>query len=659
MTGKQERKQGQGDLRSSSPPSALEFLLPVWGPRHIGSFLDFGLPTLLAPGNLPRLSKLLPCSFVVLTRRAEAPIFLRHPACRRLGELCKLDVQAIDDLIIEGHHSVTLTLAYERAMRACGSAMRDTCFFFLVADFLVADGTLTRVYDRICIGARGVLGGNFQIKAEAAAADLRPLVNSHQELVLTPRKLMALALKHLHPMTLAKLVNIPLCHDPLANRLFWRVDEHTLLGHFFLLHMIAIRPEVTNFSISAPCDYSFIPELCPSGNVAVMADSDESLIVEMQPRRHEVQRVRPGAFDIAALGRSLTSWTTAQHRVNARGTLTFHAGELPPAAASVAGQAQRFIAELERYFTAPPKSHRHQSYWASAIAEWPNAGSRPSGLTQHTARARVRALSSWRAALFGRVPDLRPWHPRWPDFQQLRSLLEDAFPKSDRLLIVASSARFTSWVAQAGWMVESREVDYYLAGQVFPASSAPPFAGALLLVDAESTNIFAALSEIEKLVSPNSPLVVMVTNGLLDDVPRAVSSDWLAEASSLLASASRIERCVVVYRRQSDTGLQNTFVNLLRAGYHNPVRRGFSGLLSILLLPISLISNLLTIRRRTLPFAGFWSSLIIVMRADANSISEDGLRPAGPHPDVSASDCGTNASMQAAKRPPQSMGGLR
>src|SRR4051794_10667406 len=114
-------KAGQQPVRSvedAAPVSAIEVLLPVWGLQHIRSFLDFSLPTLLAPGNLPALVNALPCSVTVLTRRDEVPIFQQHPAFSRLQEICEVGVQTIDDLVIEGHHAVTLTLAYERAVRA-------------------------------------------------------------------------------------------------------------------------------------------------------------------------------------------------------------------------------------------------------------------------------------------------------------------------------------------------------------------------------------------------------------------------------------------------------------------------------------------------------------------------------------------------------------
>ena len=66
-------------------------------------------------------------------------------------------------------------------------------------------------------------------------------------LALPPRDLMRWALNNLHPIALANIVNIPFSHNSQANRLFWRVDSNTLLGRFYLMHMLCVRPEIDRF----------------------------------------------------------------------------------------------------------------------------------------------------------------------------------------------------------------------------------------------------------------------------------------------------------------------------------------------------------------------------------------------------------------------------
>src|ERR1700732_2485965 len=151
----------------------ITLLMPVWGYQFIGRFLEFCLPTLLAPNNIPAIARELPCRFVLLSSVADEPIIRSHPAWQKLERHCACETRSVDDLITQGNHTATITLAFERALRQSGDAMRDTCFIFLMSDYLVADGSLKTVLETVQKGAAAVLAGNFQIIAEDAAPLLR------------------------------------------------------------------------------------------------------------------------------------------------------------------------------------------------------------------------------------------------------------------------------------------------------------------------------------------------------------------------------------------------------------------------------------------------------------------------------------------------------
>lgn len=82
------RAESTGIGRRSTPPAAVKLLLPVWGYRFVRQFLDVGLPTLLAPGNLPALARTLPCEFVILTSEEDEPFIRLHPTFRALSDIC-------------------------------------------------------------------------------------------------------------------------------------------------------------------------------------------------------------------------------------------------------------------------------------------------------------------------------------------------------------------------------------------------------------------------------------------------------------------------------------------------------------------------------------------------------------------------------------------
>src|SRR5208282_897732 len=263
------------------PPKAVKVLLPVWGYRFVREFLECCLPTLLAPGNVPALAAALPTEFILLTSIEDEAYIREHAAIKRLATICKIEIRPIDHLITDGNYSTTITLAYTEAVRAVGDAMVDTCFFFLCSDYVVADGSLANALKRMQRGTSAIVVGNFQVASEDALPWLEDkLTFAKHVLALPPRELMRWSLNHLHPATLANTVNIPFSHNSHTNRPFWRVDSGTMLGRFYLMHMLCVRPEIDDFVIGASCDYSFVPEMCPSGNVEALTDSDDYLVIE-------------------------------------------------------------------------------------------------------------------------------------------------------------------------------------------------------------------------------------------------------------------------------------------------------------------------------------------------------------------------------------------
>jgi len=442
------------NLEVRGAPAAARVLIPVWGYEFVRKFLDRGLPTLLAPGNLPAIAAVLPTELIFLTSKHDKTHIREHPAYRRLATVCAVRFQEIDDLVMRGNHSTTLTLAYAREIERSGRSALDTCFFFLVSDYLMADGSLAAVLARMQAGASAVQVGNFQTVEDEGGEWLdRHLAAGAGAVALSARELMRWALTCPHPVTIANTVNNPVCHNKHTNRLFWRVDDNTLIGRFYLMHMICIRPELTNFVIGASCDYSFVPEMCPSDNVVTIGDSDEYLTIEVQPRDHEARFITWGPARPSDVAISLSEWTTARHRLNVHHTIVYHADELPASLSCVMDEATRFISKVSKELSPTPQPHRDHPYWRGAIAALEAAKhanlakeTRWAGRSQRSIASR---LSEVVRLVWGRPPEVKRTHPRWADFSRHRAAIETAIAEvGPRLLIASSGTVLTDWVAK-------------------------------------------------------------------------------------------------------------------------------------------------------------------------------------------------------------------
>jgi 2-polyprenyl-3-methyl-5-hydroxy-6-metoxy-1,4-benzoquinol methylase len=451
-----------------SPLKKIRCLVPIWGYTYVKKFLEVGLPTWLSDGNLPAIARILPTEFVFLTSR-EDEIYLRmHPGFMRLSAICEVTIHYVDHFITGNNYSTTITLAYVEAIRATGDEMLDTCFLLLVSDYIFADGSLRTVIERVKAGRNGILVGNFQVVEEEALPWLTDLLQKTPDVLkIAPRELMKWALSHLHPATVANTVDYPMIHNDHTNRLFWRVDNQTLIGRFYLMHMIAIRPELLDFVIGSSCDYSFIPEMCPSNSVEIITDSDDYLVVELQPRNHEAKSLKSGPNKTGKLAKSLSEWTTARHRENSATTVIFHADEIPRSINGAIDKADKFVANVNANLRRKPKRHRRHPYWTGAIAAFKEASG--ASLTDAEQRQALGLpdpeldqnwLSRWitdyiRFALFGRPPYVRPWHPRYPDYSLVTRNLATAGldDRSNLLLIADSPTIFTTSFSDGGGRV--------------------------------------------------------------------------------------------------------------------------------------------------------------------------------------------------------------
>jgi len=458
---------------SGSALRQAKFVTAVWGQAYIERFATLSLPSFLAPGNLPALAAATQLETVILTRKDDIAFFEQVPALGRLRAICPVRFIAIDDLVTTGIYGVTLTLAYARAVIDCGGEMLNTHFVFMNADFVLADGSLRSLSRHICAGRSIVLGPSFRATAEAMEPTLRAAVDENSVLAIAPRQLTAMSLPHAHPTTDAKIRNQEFVHSSHPNQFFWWVDKQTLLGRYYLIFMLCLKPSRIVESINSYCDYSFIPEMCPDGDEVAMGDSDEFFMLELQSHDQELEMLRLGHQSNAQIARSLGEWTTAEHRRAAGHDIVFHAADVPPGIEAARKQASDFVADIARRLR-PPRTHAGHTYWVRGVAAWREArkamgldvsppelvAGRLGTLTRLLSQLRPDAVPRWAwyvayasyRSLLGKWPMVSPLHYSWIDRRHLEQLVRQAFDVrgGEPVLVVRGDASQMDPLIEAG-----------------------------------------------------------------------------------------------------------------------------------------------------------------------------------------------------------------
>lgn len=356
--------------KSASILPKVKFLTVVWGEKYIERFCCLSLPSFLASGNLPSLAEATRLEIVIMTCSADIVFFKSHLTFQKLKSICPVRFVEIDDLITTAAYGVTLTLAYARPIIASGNEMLTTYFVFMNADFVLANGSLRSLAKHIRDGRSIVLGPSYRAIAEELEPKLEKMVDARQGVLdISSRDLVEMALSHPHRTTIAKTFNQKAFSSTHPNQLFWQVDEHTVLGRYFLIFMLCLKPEKLIESVNCYCDYAFIPELCPSGDEIAMNDSDDFFMLELQSRFQETFMLRFREMSPKSIARSLQQWATFAHRRAADHDIVFHSKDLAPRVVDAKALAANTVNEIRQHL-GKPRSHQNHHYWVMGVETW-------------------------------------------------------------------------------------------------------------------------------------------------------------------------------------------------------------------------------------------------------------------------------------------------
>src|SRR3954469_7323027 len=96
------------------------FSMVVWGEAFVSFFLEFCLPTLLAPNNIPALRHRVGSKFVLHTHESDFAAIERSPAFALLKQTIEVEIRSVRWEGMPPHtalsqcHQETMTLADER-----------------------------------------------------------------------------------------------------------------------------------------------------------------------------------------------------------------------------------------------------------------------------------------------------------------------------------------------------------------------------------------------------------------------------------------------------------------------------------------------------------------------------------------------------------------
>jgi tetratricopeptide (TPR) repeat protein len=313
--------------------SCFNFIVTVWGRSHTQVFVDVGLPSLLAPGNLPGIEALDRSRFHLFTRSDDLAAIEFAPAFRRLRELMTVDIKLMDDWF-DGSAQAAPHLLMSRAHReGLHRAFEHGAYsVFIPPECVWADGSLRKLEHIAARGERMVHMTGLRLVLEEAAPPLVAHWRSADgtSMAIPPRDLLRLGLPHLHPITQDNFFREHGGQLMPAN-LLWTVGDEGVLARCFHLHPLLVEPNERNMTFRKTIDDDLSLVSADDGSRDyVVADSDEIFAFELSRLEHRVTATyhKGSIADVAA-------WAeigiNARHREFINTAIRLHLGEPTPA----------------------------------------------------------------------------------------------------------------------------------------------------------------------------------------------------------------------------------------------------------------------------------------------------------------------------------------
>jgi hypothetical protein len=253
----------------------------IWGPWHIDAYLRVTLPTLLAENNIPALAREHDCRYRMFTTEVSAKRLEDAPGVARLRELIPVDVivMAPEDALSSDVHLKAWQQAVDEATLAQAAAVS------VHPDAPWSNGSFAFLARALSEGRKALVVPNIRVVSETFVPALEAC-RAGDVIALSGPDICALALKHLHPLSIAMVPQVG--QSASATEIYWGVQGQGLsLRH-------ASRPAIAAVPHACSLDLEFyMREVKDKDAVVNVTDVNQMLMLSLAPLFKDFSLMEP------------------------------------------------------------------------------------------------------------------------------------------------------------------------------------------------------------------------------------------------------------------------------------------------------------------------------------------------------------------------------
>jgi hypothetical protein len=278
------------DSKQSTDPKTVPvyFSMVVWGEAFVNFFLEFCLPSLLAPGNIPFIEHRVGSKFILHTRDVDLQTIADSAAFRLLREVVEVEIRFLHPEGLAPHE--TLSRSHRETMRLADSI--EVPVIFLSPDTIWSNGSIAAVDRILSRGKRVIFLSSLRLVKEDAEPFIKRLFESRKSVALSveARRLNELAFRFLHP-TMEEYFFEPGKGTALAPMLLlWSTPHGDILAHGFHQHPLLVYSKKRFADFIQTIDGDLVRAACPDpSDHYIVQDSDEITAIELSKRSQFLQ----------------------------------------------------------------------------------------------------------------------------------------------------------------------------------------------------------------------------------------------------------------------------------------------------------------------------------------------------------------------------------
>lgn len=262
------------------------FMTAVWGDWHIDKFLSITLPTLLAEGNLPALSRQAEVHYAIWTNTAGRAALEGRPAIERLRQVIeRLDiVAATDEKKPAAVHHIEWWRRHLETVRSMGGI-----FVTSPPDVAWSATSFANMHQAFIDGREAVMVPSIRVVSETLVPDVISRYSRVDDpaIAVEGTDLARLAARHIHPLTIASMPELKA--GRIGNDAIWPAGAAG-----YVLRQAA-RPVIAHdTSRVSVTDYQFSDAWTNLDKVEMSDDSKRILMLSLAPLFKDVSILEPG-----------------------------------------------------------------------------------------------------------------------------------------------------------------------------------------------------------------------------------------------------------------------------------------------------------------------------------------------------------------------------